>query len=118
MTFVDIKETIELATGLSQDALHIYAAVLIHLLAAALSRRGLSHPGPWLCVLILELVNESLDLRAGALLGQTDPAASVHDLWNTMLLPTVLLAAARLAPRLFRHETRPTAAKSCSTARS
>lgn len=104
LTFIEIKESVELATGLSQDALHIYAAAIIYLVAAAASRRGLAHPGPWLCVLFLELVNEALDLRAGELLGQSNRAGSVHDLWNTMLLPTLLLAAARLAPWILDPE--------------
>lgn len=100
MSFIELKEAIELASGLSQDALHIYAAFMILIVAAAVSRRGLAHPLPWLCVLLAELANESLDMRALPVVVQADLWASLHDLWNTMLLPTVLLVSARLVPWL------------------
>lgn len=103
VSFVELKEAIELSTGLGQDALHIYAALLIQILAAAVLRRGIGHPLPWLCVLAAELVNEWLDLRATPL-GMRDVWASVHDLWNTMLLPSLLLLIARFAPGLLRPE--------------
>jgi hypothetical protein len=102
LDFVELKQAIEGATGMTQDALHIYGAVLIQLGAAALSRRGVGHPLPWLCVLAVELVNEWADLRFAPVVGATELWAGLHDIWNTMLLPTVLLLLARTAPWLFR----------------
>jgi len=105
LSFIELKEAIELATGLSQDALHIYAAFIIQIAAAALSRRGLAHPLPWLCVLLAELVNEALDVRALPEGTEADLWASAHDIWNTMLLPTLLFASARLSPWVLRRRT-------------
>ena len=103
MSFIELKEAIELTTGLSQDALHIYAAFIIQIAVAALSRRGLAHAFPWLCVLLAELVNEGLDIRSLPEGTEADLWASAHDIWNTMLLPTLLLASARLAPSVLRR---------------
>lgn len=106
MGFIELKEGIELSTGLSQDALHIFAAFLIYVAAAGVSGRGFAHPLPWLCVLAAELVNEGLDFR-GVPAGQAwDIRASVHDVWNTMALPTLLLGSARLAPWMLHRRRR------------
>lgn len=95
-----IKAAVAHWTGLERDALHIYFAVLIQLGSAAALRRSVASPWPWLIVLLFALANEYLDMHRDNLVENWEKAASLHDLWNTMLLPTVLLLIARLAPRL------------------
>lgn len=95
-----IKAAIAAWTGLERDALHIYAALLIQLGAAALLKRTLASPWPWLVVLVFALVNEWLDSHVDELVEDWEKAAALHDLWNTMLLPTLLLLLVRFAPRL------------------
>ena len=88
---------------LEKDALHIYAALLIQVVAAKLSRRSLGHLLPWLAVLGLELVNEVFDILRGGepRLMPWQVVSAAHDIINTMILPTVLLLLARNAPDLF-----------------
>ncbi|MEO7826019.1 MAG: hypothetical protein ABIR60_02660, partial [Allosphingosinicella sp.] len=61
MDWEHVKDTISLWTQLERDALHIYAAMLVQIGAAALFRRSLASPLPWLAVLAAELLNEVLD---------------------------------------------------------
>ena len=86
-----------------KDALHIYAALLIQLGAARLSCRSLGHLLPWLAVLGLELVSEVLDVARGGepRLMAWQVVGAVHDIINTMILPTVLLLLCRRSPELF-----------------
>jgi hypothetical protein len=88
---------------LEKDALHIYAALLIQLGAARAFRRSLGHSVPWLCVLAIELINEAVDLGRGGEphLMPWQVVSGVHDIINTMILPTVLLMLSRRAPDLF-----------------
>lgn len=104
MSWEEIKTAVELATGLSRDALHIYAAVLIQLTAAAISRRGLANPLPWLCVFAFALINEWTDVNSDRLFEEWEIWAAIHDLWNTMLLPTILCFVTRFAPELLESQ--------------
>ena len=86
-----------------KDALHIYAALLIQIVAAKLSRRSLGHFLPWLTVLGLELVNEGIDLVRGGepRLMPWQMVGGAHDIINTMILPSILLILCRRDPTLF-----------------
>jgi hypothetical protein len=95
-----IKAAVAAWTGLERDALHVYAAVIIQLGSAAILRRTVASPWPWLIVLVFALANEYLDMQNDNLVEDWEKAAALHDLWNTMLLPTLLLLVARFAPRL------------------
>ena len=95
-----IKAAIAAWTELERDALHIYAAFLIQIASAALLRRTLASPLPWLAVLAFALGNEWLDVNRDRLIEDWEKEAALHDLWNTMLLPTLLLIVVRFAPRL------------------
>jgi hypothetical protein len=95
-----IKAAIAAWTGLERDALHIYAALIIQLGSAALLRRTLASPWPWLAVLVFALANEWVDMNRDSLIEDWEKQAALHDLWNTMLLPTLLLLVVRFAPRL------------------
>ena len=101
MSWPELKTMVEGSIGLSQDAMHIYAAVLIQFAAAAVTRRTLAHPLPWLIVLALEMVNEWADVRSdNDLFEEWERWAALHDVINTMALPTLLLVMARVAPCL------------------
>ena len=102
--WAQVKATIALWTELERDALHIYAAILLQIGAAALLRRSLASPLPWLAVLAAAIVNEALDIWRDRLFEAWERDAALHDLWNTMLVPTLLALLVRFAPRLF---TRP-----------
>ncbi len=95
-----IKATIALWTELERDALHIYAAILLQIGSAALLRRTLASPLPWLVVLAAALSNEMLDAWRDGLVEPWERRAALHDLWNTMLVPTVLALLVRFAPRV------------------
>ncbi|HEY0884181.1 MAG TPA: hypothetical protein VGE20_02810 [Ramlibacter sp.] len=51
------------ATGLSKDALHIYAGLAIFLLPAVLMRDRPSLTRPWWVVVLAVVVAEALDVR-------------------------------------------------------
>jgi hypothetical protein len=102
-----IKAAVAAWTELDRDALHIYAAVLIQLGSAALLGRTLASPWPWLIVLAFALGNEWLDVHRDDLVEAWEKAAALHDLWNTMLLPTLLLLVVRFVPRLTTRVRRP-----------
>jgi hypothetical protein len=88
---------------LSRDALHIYAALAIQVGACILFRTSLGKILPWLVVLLLELINEALDLlfEQEEYIHAWQIDGSIHDIINTMALPTMLLLMVRYAPRLF-----------------
>jgi hypothetical protein len=102
-----IKAAVQAWTGLERDALHIYAALLIQIGAAALLRRTLASPWPWLIVLAFALGNEWLDMNRDLLIERWEKEAALHDLWNTMLAPTLLLLVVRFAPRLTSRSRPP-----------
>lgn len=93
---------------LEKDALHIYAALLIQVVAARLSGRSLGHLLPWLTVLGLELINEALDIVRGGepRLMPWQVVSGAHDVINTMILPTILMGLSRRQPALFDWDDR------------
>ncbi len=97
-------------TGLHMDALHVHAGVLGQIAAALVLRRTLASPWPWLLVLLVALGNEWFDLAYEIWPTRDEQyGESVTDLWNTMLLPTLLLLGCRFLPGLFvkRAQTPP-----------
>jgi hypothetical protein len=98
-----LKIWMEKGSGLDMDALHVHAGVLGLILVALLLRRPLSSLWPWLVMFAAALANEAYDLHydvwppddRGRQIGE-----GVRDLWNTMLLPTVILLVARYWPKL------------------
>jgi len=101
MDWHGFKEWLETASGLDMDALHVHAGMLCQLVAALILRRSLRSPLPWLVVLVLVVANEYYDLRYETWPNRGDQwAESIKDGWNTMMLPTLLLLIARLAPKL------------------
>lgn len=102
MEWVLFKDWIATVTGLSEDALHIYAALAVQLLAVLVLRRRIGDLLPLGVVAVVLLANEYADIAVpGHPIEQWQVEGGVRDLWNTMLLPTVLFLLARYAPSLF-----------------
>jgi hypothetical protein len=82
--------------GLARDALHIHVALIVFVGSCLLFKWKAGHWKPWIAVLVAALFGEAWDLR-DSLVHHTrvDLRGDVHDIWNTMLVPTVLMLAAR-----------------------
>ena len=108
MNWIEFKFGIERVVGLDKDALHIYAALLIQMATALLLRRSLAAKLPWLAVLAAVLINEWLDLHVEVWPDHWQQyRASIHDVLNTMILPTVLVVLVRQLPQLTRRQGPP-----------
>lgn len=81
--------------GLTNDAMHIHGSILILFVSAIILRRRPDSIFCWLIVLVAELFNEFADLK-GLAPGEASIDASIHDLYNTMFWPTVILILGRL----------------------
>ena len=90
------KEFMIGATGLGKDALHIYAGLTVFLIVRLLWRWRGGWVIAWLAALAMAGSIEWLDMRAEGQTGvpQPDPA-HWHDVWNTLVWPTVLLLIGR-----------------------
>ena len=78
-------------TGLSKDALHIYAGLAIFLIVRTLWRGRRRTGAAWTLVLAAALAGEWIDIRGEHLRGALQPdAAHWHDVWNTLFWPSVL----------------------------
>jgi hypothetical protein len=101
------KLFIEHMVAFSHDSIHIFAGVLLWVAAGLMLRRPLTSWLPWLCPLAAILWNEWVDLT---LEHWPDPGQQfgegVKDVLLTMLLPTLLMFAARFRPDLFRAGAR------------
>ena len=98
--------------GLTNDAMHVHGALLILCVSAILLRRGPDSLWCWLIVLLAELFNEYADLR-GAAPGEATIDAALHDIYNTMFWPTLILILGRfLFPRKNRDVVNPAAPSS------
>lgn len=98
------KIAIDENIGVGSDLLHVYVGMLLLLGMILLPGRRVSLRLSWLILLALECVNEALDLSRPPGSVESDLASSLHDLFTTMFLPTVLLL---LWPSLMRALTVP-----------
>jgi len=90
------KEAIRNHANLSQDALHIYAALLIFIAACLIFRWKPREWKPWLLVLAIQCVNEFFDMRNSiADDGVIYIWGNLKDMLNTMIAPTLLMLTAR-----------------------
>lgn len=99
--FQQWKVTLETATGLSRDSLHLHIGLAVFVIARLIWRRGWGWLFAWLVALGFALGGEWLDIRGENLANIRQPdAAHWHDIWNTMLWPTALAIIGRwLEPR-------------------
>jgi len=94
------------AVGLTNDAMHIHGSLLILFVAALVLRRRPDSIWCWLIVFAAELFNEYADLR-GLAPGEATMDAALHDIYNTMFWPTVIVLFGRLLfPRKGVAETK------------
>lgn len=101
MQWFELKIWLELSTGLDRDSLHIYAGVAVQLVAALLLRRSIASIVPWLSVAAVALANEYYDYSFVPEVSRGNPFyydEAVRDVWNTLLLPSVLLLIAKFWP--------------------
>lgn len=96
------KREIVAATNLDRDALHIYAAVAVQIAAALIARRKLGDWLPWLAAAAVAFANEAADIwfEYWPTEHALQAAKALHDLVNTMILPTALLLLSRWRPDL------------------
>lgn len=95
------------AVGLTNDAMHIHGSLLILFCSAIILRRRPDSVWCWLMVLVAELFNEYADLQ-GQAPGEATIDAAMHDLYNTMFWPTIILLLGRLLfPRAKTPEAKP-----------
>ena len=81
---------------LGKDALHIYVALIVFFGTCLLFGWKASQWKPWLCVLAAALAGEAWDLADDINPGDLiDVVASLKDLVNTLMFPTVLMILAR-----------------------
>jgi hypothetical protein len=106
MDWYGIKLLIVEQSALSRDVLHIFVGFGGQILVAALLRRTLASPLPWLAVLIGEAANEYYDLHREVWTDRAIWPGSLRDLILTMSIPTVLLLLTRFAPGLFARTPR------------
>jgi hypothetical protein len=78
-------------TGLSKDALHVYAGLTVFLTVYCLWRGRRRAAAAWLAALAVALTAEAIDVAGEGLRGALQPdAAHWHDIWNSMVWPSVL----------------------------
>jgi hypothetical protein len=88
--------------GLAKDALHIYVALIVFFGCCLLFKWKAGQWKPWAAVLAAALLGEAWDLRDSVVYHtRVSLGGNVHDIWNTMLVPTVLMLATRYTA-LFR----------------
>lgn len=88
-------------TGLAKDALHIYVALGVFVGSCLIFGWKTRDWKPWMLVLMVAIGGELRDIYD--ILQRTTQLqllANFHDLWNTMLVPTILLVFSRYS-RIF-----------------
>jgi len=103
--WIGYKTRIVEYVGLTNDAMHVHGSILILFGSALVLRRRPDSIWCWLIVLAAELFNEFADLK-GLASGEASMKASLHDLYNTMFWPTIILVLGRfLFPPRFEQES-------------
>ena len=97
--------------GLTNDAMHVHGSILILFASAIFLRRRPDSSWCWLIVFAAELFNEYADLK-GVAPGEATIDAAIHDLYNTMLWPSVILVLGRFLFPPRKKETIASAAES------
>tara|TARA_R110001606_G_scaffold301067_3_gene448742 strand:- start:2837 stop:3187 length:351 start_codon:yes stop_codon:yes gene_type:complete len=110
MHWSELKNWLELSTGLDRDSLHIYAGIGVQLAVALILRRSIASPIPWLFVVIAALANEYYDyayVPKASHGNQEYYDEAIRDIWNTLLLPTLFLMIARFRPKWLTGKVEP-----------
>jgi hypothetical protein len=107
-TWIGYKTRLVEFVGLTNDAMHVHGSILILFVSAIILRRRPDSMWCWLIVLAAELFNEYADFQ-GVAPGEATIDAAIHDLYNTMLWPTVILILGRFLFPPRKKEPAPTA---------
>ncbi|CAH0349651.1 hypothetical protein [Sphingobium sp. CECT 9361] len=86
-----MKMEVEHIVGFSSDALHAQVGMLVFIACQYVLRGRSSLLVPWLLLFGIELTNEALDMSRPPGSVENDLGSSLHDLINTMLVPTVMV---------------------------
>jgi hypothetical protein len=82
--------------GLAKDALHVHIGLLLFVGSALLFRWPLRSWKPWAVAFAAALIGEAWDLRDSlSYHTRIDFWANFHDVWNTMLWPSLFVVLAR-----------------------
>lgn len=82
--------------GLAKDALHVHVGLLLFVGSALLLRWPIRSWKPWAVALAGVLIGEAWDLRDSLVYHtRIDLRANLHDVWNTMLWPSLMIVLAR-----------------------
>ena len=106
LDWYQVKLFAQHASGMSMDALHVIAGVVLLLAAALLLRTSVARPLPLLIVLLVEVANEASDYLAeiwphpGMQAGE-----AAKDLILTMAVPTLIFLAVRYRPKIFAYKS-------------
>lgn len=96
------KLFVEHAVAVSNDALHLLVGVLVWIGLALVTRRRLSSWLPWAGLAVILAWNEAVDLYVEQ---WPDPGQqygeAAKDVLLTLLVPTMIMLAARYRPQLF-----------------
>jgi hypothetical protein len=102
MEWHQLKQWLTMASGLDMDALHVHAGVVCQIVVALVLRLRLSSLWPWAAVAAVALGNEIYDFNYEVWPTREEQFfESVKDVWNTLLLPTLLMLLVRWTPGLF-----------------
>ena len=88
--WLEWKQWIVGVVGVTNDALHIHGSLLLLFVSALILRKRPDNIWSWLFVFGLELFNEYADLH-GQTPGEASMTAGLHDIYNTMFWPTLIL---------------------------
>jgi len=82
--------------GLAKGALHVHVGLLLFVGSALLFRWPLRSWKPWAVALAGALIGEAWDLRDSLTYHtRIDLWANLHDVWNTLLWPSLFVLLAR-----------------------
>ncbi|WP_336962985.1 hypothetical protein [Sphingobium aquiterrae] len=91
LVWSQIKMQIEHVVGFSSDSLHAQVGMLLFIALNRFLRGRSPMLLAWFFLLGLELANEALDMSRPAGSVESDLGSSLHDLINTMIVPTAML---------------------------
>ncbi len=89
--------------GVSKDALHVHIGLAAFFVAMLLLRRRVGDWQPWVIALIVALLGEAWDIRDRWMEGMNAyPPGHLHDIFNTLVWPTLITLYGRARGRLKR----------------
>ena len=106
LDWYQVKLFVQHASGMSMDALHVVAGVILLFASALVLRTNVGRPLPLLIVLLVALVNEASDFSAEIWpeLGMQAGEAA-KDLILTMIVPVLIFLTSRYRPQLFAYKS-------------